>query len=188
MPLKTSILFFLFLLLGLLFSSCDDELEAVSQDIQKEMVAREVARDVELLYSDSAIVRVRVKGPTMTRHLDRGDPKQEFPDGVSIDFLAPSGNTQSFLSAKYAMRKENKDEVIIQDSVVWNSKQGEKLETEELIWDNKKRTMKSNKFVKITKPGEVVYGYGFEANEDFTVWKIKAMEGIMKVEGFEDLQ
>ncbi len=174
--------------IGFALVSCDGDLEAVPVEIQKEMVAKEVAKDVELLYSDSAVVRVRVMGPTMMRHLDKGDPRQEFPDGVTIDFLGEGGKVQSYLTSKYAMRKENKDEVVIQDSVVWKSKQGEQLETEELIWDNKNRKMHSSKFVKITKPGEVVYGYGFEANEDFTVWKIKAMEGIMNVEGLDDIK
>ena len=167
-------------------SSCENDLAAIPTDIDKDMIAKETARDVKLLYSDSAVVRVRVTGPVMMRHLDKSDPRQEFPEGISVEFLDASGRTQSYLSAKYAMRKENKDEVIVQDSVVWQSKQNERLETEELVWDNKKRKVHSNKFVKITKPGEVVYGYGFEANEDFTVWKIKALEGVIKVDGIEN--
>ena len=62
----------------------------------------------------------------------------------------------------------------------------EQLETEELIWDEKKEKVYSNKFVKITKPDEKIYGYGVEANQDFTRWKINAIEGELKVDGLTD--
>ena len=80
------------------------------------------------------------------------------------------------------------DEVTVRDSVVWQSVNGERLETEELVWDDQKHIVFSDRFVKITKPGEVLYGYGFEANEDFTRWQIKALEGRIKVDGLDELR
>jgi hypothetical protein len=66
--------------------------------------------------------------------------------------------------------------------VVWKSHKQEKLESEELIWEEEERRIYSNKFVKITKPDEVIYGVGFETNQEFTRWKINAPEGEILVD------
>ena len=59
--------------------------------------------------------------------------------------------------------------------------EGEKIETEELIWNEKDAKISSDKFVKITTPDEILMGEGFEANEDFTRYKIKKVKATLKV-------
>lgn len=142
----------------------------------------ERATDVEILYSDSAQVRVKIQGPTMLYHASRGEKRQEFPDGVIVDFFGQGQQITSTLTAKRATRYENKQQVIVQDSVVWRSIEKEKLESEELIWDEKTQRVFTQKFVVITRPDEIIYGHGFEANQDFSYSKINAIEGRLKVE------
>lgn len=167
----------LFLLL-----SCQNEMaeiEALNANFNPQI---EKAKEVEILYSDSAEVRVRITGPTLIYHLDKKAPKQEFPDGIFVEFFDKFGRTTSELSARYGLRLEQRDEVIVRDSVVWESMEGEKLETEELIWDERKKLIYTNKFVVVTTPDEIIYGHGFEANQDFSYSKINAIEGRLKVE------
>ena len=173
-----------FLLFALLFFfACENDLEEVNKVVSKGAINEELIKDFQTFYSDSAVVRVKVSGPIMIRHLDRRNPHQEFTEGLQIDFFGPQKKTQSKLTAKYGIRYEHKKEIIMRDSVVWKSKKGETLETEELIWDDRKQKVYSTKFVKITTPEEKIYGYGFETDKDFTRWKIKQVEGILKVDG-----
>ena len=175
------------LLISIVFiAGCENDLTEIQKVITKEEVGTEQAFDVEMLYSDSAQVRVCIKGPLLIRYLDKVDPREEFPEGVKVDFFGPRNTPQSVLTAKYAIRHQKKNEVFIRDSVVWESKNQERLETEELVWDDKNQRVYSNKFVTIRKPEEVIYGYGFEATQDFTHWKIKAIEGRLKVDGLKD--
>lgn len=171
------------LLLSLLaLAACKNdlaEIEALADDYSTEV---ETAKEVEILYSDSAQVRVRVTGPTMLYHLDQSTPFQEFPDGVLVDFFDDKGEVTSQLTAQYGIRYENKAEVVVRDSVVWQSNEGEKLETEELIWDERRNKVYTKKFVVITRPDEIIYGHGFEANQDFSYSRINAIEGRIKVE------
>jgi len=176
---------FLFLFVFLI-SSCENDLREIESVATSDELKYETMKNVELLYSDSAIVRVKVMGDKMFRYLDINAPRQEFPEGIQVDFFDPSGRTQSELTAKYALRFEKKNEINVRDSVVWESKKNEKLETEELIWDEKLNKVYTKKFVKITRPGEIVYGYGFEANQDFTRWEINAITGRIKVDGLAD--
>lgn len=167
----------------LFFAACENDLAAVEKVLSQEAMTTEVIKDFQTFYSDSAVVRVKVSGPVMVRHLDRGNPHQEFVDGLQIDFFDAQENVRGKLTANYGIRYENKKEFVMQDSVVWKSKRGETLETEELIWDDRKQKVYSSKFVEITKPGEKIYGYGFETDKDFSRWKIKQIEGVIKVDG-----
>ena len=182
-----SLLLFLNLLMAgaALLTGCKNSVEDVNALVSKFDTQVETAKDVEILYSDSAQVRVRITGPTMLYHLDRREPRQEFPDGVAVDFLGPEGAITSQLDARYGLRLENKSEVIVRDSVVWKSVEGEKIETEELIWDERKRKIYTNKFVVITRPDEIIYGHGFEADQDFSYSRINAIEGRLKVDDLE---
>lgn len=176
----------IFLLLGISFLfSCENDMNEINKIIAQEQLATEVAHGVDMIYSDSALVKVRVEASTMIRHLDKIDPYQEFTEGIKVVFFTPNQRVQSTLTAKKAIRYDKKNQIIVRDSVVWQSEDGERLETEELIWEELKDRVYSNKFVKITQPEDVIYGYGFEANQDFTHWTINALKGDMGVKGLD---
>ncbi len=168
--------------------ACDNDLTDSGQIIPRDAVQFETGKDVELLYSDSAQVRVMVSGPEMVRYTDRVHPRQEFPSGVKVLFYDKFQKVQSIMTARKAVRMESKGLTVIQDSIVWESVSLERLETSELIWDEKKNIVYSNKFAKITKPGEIIYGYGFETNQEFSNWRIRAIEGQFKADQLDRLQ
>lgn len=177
-----------FVILAGTVASCDDPHVETRQVITQDDVAVEVARDVEVLYSDSAIVRVRVTGPLLHNINERENPRQEFPEGIRIDFLEANRSIRSNLTAKTAIRQPEKGLIIARDSVVLSTVKQEKLETEELIWDEKTGKVRTEKFVKVTQPGEVIYGFGLEAEQDFSYWKILVPKGRIKVEQLNELK
>lgn len=162
--------------------SCENDLNEINRIFSEEDIGVEIAKDVEILYSDSAVVRVRMKGPTMKRYTELDESREEFPDGITVDFFEKNGSTTSWLSARKGVRYESKGQMIVQDSVVWESANKDRLETEELIWDEKTEKVYTNKFVVVRRPDEILYGYGFESNQNFTHSKIRAIEGRLKVE------
>jgi LPS export ABC transporter protein LptC len=96
---------------------------------------------------------------------------------MKVEFFTPNKRVTSRLTAKYGMRLEKDKQIIMRDSVVWESLNKEILETTELIWDEKEERVFTNKFVVIRRPGEIITGYGFESNQDFTYSKIKSVTG-----------
>lgn len=162
-----------FLVIGLL--SCANNLNDVDALLDEENLLIETSRNIRMIYSDSARVRVIISGPRMLSYLDKKDPKQEFPDGVHAEFMNDYGQKHSFLDAKYAIRDNRKNLVHCKDSVVVYNGNGEKLETSELFWDEKSGTMRTDKFIRISQPtrGDTTYGVGFESNEDFSKFIIK---------------
>ncbi|MEO1627455.1 MAG: LPS export ABC transporter periplasmic protein LptC [Bacteroidota bacterium] len=171
-------------LLGLM--ACENDLAEVQKIIDRDETGREVAYDVELLYSDSAVMRVSIKAPVMYRYLDNNNPRAEFPNGVQVDFFNDAGKREGFLTSKYALRLDDRQQIIVRDSVVWQNRRKEMLESEELIWDERSRKVSTKKFVKITRPDEIIYGYGLMADQDFTSSRIEAVQGRIKVDKIKE--
>ena len=164
-----------------LFSACENDPSDVAALLATLNPEVEQATEVEILYSDSSLVKVRIQGPTMLTYLDRNDQRQEFPDGVRVEFFSPEGDITSVLTAKYGVRIDSKKQIIVRDSVVWQSVEQEKLETEELIWDERAEKVFTQKFVVITRPDEIITGHGFESDQNFENARINAVDGRIKI-------
>jgi LPS export ABC transporter protein LptC len=168
-------------------SGCVNDLAEVNQLFDETSTGVEIARDIEMLYSDSAIVRVRILGPTLMRYLEDEKPRDEFPDGVHVDFLDADGSVNSTLDAQYAVRYTREKQVIVRSdinegtTVILQNDKGEKLETSELIWDEAESKVFTDKFVKITKPEEIIFAYGFSAKQDFSEYTLNKVVGRVKV-------
>jgi LPS export ABC transporter protein LptC len=169
----------------LVTSACREKVNSHPAIFTDDDVAVEIGRDVEILYSDSAVVKVRVLGSVLHNYGSLSEPKQVFPAGISVTFFDFSGKETSHLVAKNAIREQGRKLITARDSVVLTTVKGEVLETEELIWDEKEEKLKTQKFVKVTSPDEVIYGFGLEANQDFTYWKILVPQGRIATKGVE---
>lgn len=137
----------------------------------------EIVRDVVLMYSDSLRLRARVEGPKLVKYLKRQEEKEEFPEGVKVIFYEPDGSESGTLIADFGIRDPRKKRIKGIGNVVFHNPAGEKLETEELIWDEENDRVFTRKFVLFTTPEEKVWGMGFEANQDFSFRRIFAPEG-----------
>ena len=89
------------LLIGM--ASCANDLNDVDALLEESDLLIETSKNIRMIYSDSAQIRVIISGPRMLSYLDKKSPKQEFPDGVHADFMNDRGQKGSFLEAKYAI-------------------------------------------------------------------------------------
>ncbi len=137
----------------------------------------EKAENVEILYSDSAEIRVKVTGPTMLNHTDRREPRQEFPDGLEVFFYGENLELTSTLKANYGIRFDNQDQVIVRDSVVWESANDQRLETEELTWNERTQKVYTNRFAAIITPEDTIFTRYFEADQNFKNIKFRSNSG-----------
>ncbi len=173
----------LFLLpLLIVFSSCENDPADIVALERKMDPGVEIADSIRMIYSDSAQIKVTIEGPILLNHLDKLDPRQEFPRGLFVTFFGPQQDTTSTLEARWGVYRERENEVVVRDSVVWRGNEGEKLETEELIWDEAREKIYTKKFVVITRPESIIYGYGFEADQDFSNARVLSVEGRLPVD------
>ena len=176
----------LFLFLAVTFIACENDLQTVKNITAKETLPDESASDVELIYSDSARIKVKLNAKQLDRYSTSRDPYIEMKNGVSLNFYDDSMRVKTRLTAKYAIRKENSSIMEAKDKVVVVNELGQKLETEHLIWDENTRKIYTNTFVKITTEDKIFMGDGMVANDDFTGWKITNSSGIINVDDAEN--
>jgi len=180
------IFFSLILFVSCLVGGCADDIAEDAIKITPGDIKKEVIKGVEILYSDSAKIRVRISGPLMYRILDSDNPSEEFTKGVHVDFFDENGNVTSTLKADYAQRYQNKPEVLARGNVVMTSSKKENMETDEIIWDRNTEKVYTHKFVMVKTPKETFWGQGFESNQDFTQWHINGLEGHINSDKFEN--
>jgi LPS export ABC transporter protein LptC len=177
--MRVTCFFFILALLGF-FWACkgkEDQVEVFSQ----QDVSIERIQQVDMLYSDSAKLRVRIRGPVMLRHLASDDPRQEFISGIKVDFFNAYGALAGTLTAKYAVRYEYKGVTLVRDSVVWKSIDGKKLESPELTWNERDQQISTNRFVVVTTRTDTIRSHGFTANQDFSNIRFSAVDGSLEV-------
>jgi len=177
--MKSVLSSFLMLFL-ILFSSCENNIAEVNTLTKTENRPIESAKDVEVIYSDSALVKIKLISKQLDKYAGE-DPFVEFPKGLKVYFYNRNLKVESELSANYAIRYEKKNLMEAKKDVVVINEKGEKLNTEHLIWDEKKQKIYSDAFVKITTADEVIFGEGFEAEQDFSKYRINKIKGTINL-------
>ncbi|MDX5320063.1 MAG: LPS export ABC transporter periplasmic protein LptC [Bacteroidota bacterium] len=177
---KTSLLSgFLFVLF---LSACDLQVEKEKvEKMLSDTVFSEYAENVEMRYSDSGRARAVLYAPVLER-FQTEEPYTTFEQGVTGYFYGPSGRVENSLKAKWGISYDKKKLVEMRNDVQLINFKQEKLNTDKLIWDQKTGKIYTDAFVKITTPENIIMGEGFEANQDFTEYKIFKVKGEISVD------
>lgn len=152
----------------------------------KEMEAKENAgkeefgTEVEILITKKGKANIKITAPVAVRNYGT-KPFTEFPEGMTLEVYNQQGEQESTLRANYGKMGDGSTQMTAKDSVVVVNKTGEVLNTEHLIWDKEQSIIKTEGFVKIHTADEIIYGDGFESNDDFTEYTITNIHGIVKV-------
>ncbi len=165
----------------LCLAGCVNDPEVVFETAEKIQPSVERGRDVTMVYSEDGEVQLQLRAPRVVRRQGE-EPVTEFPEGLKVTFFDAALRPSSTLEADYGIRDENAQEVTVRDHVVVVNDVGERLDTEELVWNARDRKIRSDAFVKITTAEEVLYGTGFEADETFSRYRILEPEGSFRVE------
>jgi len=172
--------FFMLALFLTVFCSCENDIEKVSLVTDKKKVPVEKSTGLVIWYSDSAKTKVKVSAPELQK-FDGEKPVTELPAGVHVEFYNDSMKITSTLTSKYAIRKDTESIMEARNNVVVVNEKGEKLNTEHLVWNELTSKIYSDEFVKITTPDKIIFGNGFEANQDFTNYKIFNIKGTITI-------
>lgn len=156
-------------------AACTTDIKDINNLVEQNKNLPDIGTNIEMLYSDSALVKVRILSPTMKRYTLDGQSIDEFTDGLKVEFLNENKRVTSWLEADYALRKDNEKKVYVERNVILYNKNNDKLETDELVWDEEAEEVYTSRPVKISQPsrGDTSFGYGFKADQEFTRFEIK---------------
>jgi LPS export ABC transporter protein LptC len=136
--------------------------------------------NIETLYSDSAILRVKLKAP---KQIEDQNGDRKFPNGVYVEFYNEEGKMSSTLKANTGEYNKLHNLYTVRGNVIIeNMEEKRKMNSEELLWDPQKKKVHTNKFVRIETPEEIITGEGLDATQDFSDYTILKPRGTFSVE------
>jgi len=91
-------------------------------------------------------------------------PYSEFRSGIKVSFYEGNEKPAGTVFSKYAKYTDKKKLWELKDSVVIVNETNDKLETEQLFWDQEKDMIYTDRFIKITNEDQTVMGTGFESD------------------------
>jgi len=173
--LKTA---FVFAITGLMLISysCKNKLEDINAIVITDTNPVSTTKNVEIIYSDSAKIQTVIKAPLLKNYGGK-NPYSEMPRGINAVFYDSNMRVKTHLTSKYAIKYDKKNVMEVMNDVVVINEKGEQLNTEHLIWDEKKRRIYNDVFVKITTADKVFYGDGLDADDSFLKWVIRKPRG-----------
>jgi LPS export ABC transporter protein LptC len=170
-------------LIAMMFFSCQNKnIEQIKAFSHPPGSPEVIADNLDLFYSDSTIVRFRLKCPKLLIFQDEDEPYKEFPNGFKIEQYDRNRKITSSIKASYGKYYEKKELWEAKQNVVAVTENGDSLKTELLYWDEKKEMIYSDQFVKIIQKEQIITGIGFERNLQTKKWKIIQPKGTVMIE------
>lgn len=162
--------------MALCLYSCENNLDTVNLITAKDKTPLGSEKNATIIYTDSAKTKFKLMAPLIERYGGL-DPYQEASKGITVEFYDDSSHINGHISADYAIRHEKSGITEADNNVVVVNKKGERLNTEQLFWNQNKHIIYTNKYVQITTGTEIIYGDGLTSNEDFTKYTITNIRG-----------
>lgn len=152
--------------------SCDKKIDKIPSS---EILALPsiTVKNFRSVYSDSGKVQLVLRSTLMEEFKKNDEPYMEFREGILVTYFEGNKDSIGFVSAKYARFNEKNKLWELKDSVVVVNETNDKLETEQLFWDQEKDRIFTEKSVKITNEDQTVLGSGFESDSKLTTRMIK---------------
>ncbi len=176
---KSGVLFLFLIFISL--AGCKNDIDKIKTIITVNDTIQPVkAEGVKLEYFDSGKLKAIIEAPVMERF---PEPKSilEMKKGLKGYFYNSAGKVENELFSQYGINYLDQKIIELKTNVILQNDKGEKLNTEKLIWDQNKGIVFTDEFVKITTADEVIYGNGFEADQNFNSYRIFNITGILSV-------
>lgn len=159
-----------------------DQPQYVSKFKNRATVPGMFTDSVTMLISDSGVIRYRVISEVWKIYDKAAEPYWYYPKKVYFEKFNDSLKTESMVSsdtAKYYTRLKKWE---LRKNVKLINLNGDQFETSLLYWDQMSRRIYSDSFIRIEQNGQTMMGYGFESNEQLTVYRIKKPTGDFPVD------
>ncbi|WP_317899835.1 LPS export ABC transporter periplasmic protein LptC [Aurantibacillus circumpalustris] len=168
-----------------LFVSCTNDLKDVMALPKNELSPSQIGDTVTMIYTDSSQLKVMLKANRMlVFEKNVSEPFKILPNGFFVTFFEDD-KISATLKANYGVQYDVSKKMEAKYAVEVVNRDGTKLETEKLIWNELTKKIYTNAFVKITTETEIITGVGMESNQDFTKYQLKKIVATLQLKDDE---
>ncbi len=177
---RSSSIIILYALILTVTSCQENDISKVKAMFNENDADVEVADSVNFIYKEGEYIRAIVTGKTIKRYT-KTQNKLEFPDGLLVKFFEQL-NLISVLKADYAENNDAEQFIKVSGNVHMENSRYEIMETQELTWNIRNKKVFTDKPIKIKTIDNIIYGVGFDSDEDFSNYTIRKVNGIVAVD------
>ncbi len=153
-----------------LFACGEEKVQpSVNKQISGDVIPDQESWNSKIIFSENGILRAILYADSLKVFEKK---RITLIDGVKINFYDREGHKTSTLTSKHGKVNDATKDMFAIDSVVAVNDSGVVLKTSELVWKNKIKKIKTNKFVTIDDKSEHIEGYGMEADDDLSNYTI----------------
>jgi LPS export ABC transporter protein LptC len=160
----------------IVFTACESNFKDVQKINFSEFTPSGEADDFNLKYTDSGKIKSILISPKMLDYSNVEFPFTEFPKGIDVTLYDEKAK-RTFVKAKYAISFKGTDIIDLQGNVTITTESGQKLETEQLYFDQKNEWFHTEKSFKLSAPNGVSYGEGIDFSKDFKIVNSQRVKG-----------
>ena len=163
-----------------MFVSCRNDLDRVSAVEIPRAAPDRITKGAEYFFTDSGQVRNRLRSGRIAEW--NSEPQRtELSEGLELVFFRADGSEGSVLTARRGIIVPQEKRMEVYEDVVFVNAKGERLETEQLTWDQDSAKVRTDRAVRIIRGGDVIHGHGLEADEDLSRYTIRRITGILEL-------
>jgi len=165
-----------------MLSSCKNDIREVTALNAGDSIPDLTAKNFVYLRSDAGRIVAKLQSPRMTQFMGENS-HMEFPDGFKIEFYNRLMQVESVLTADYGIQYDKRKLIIARKNVVViDLIANRQLEAEELVWDQRRKKIYSESKIKITTPTQILFGAGFESDENFRGYEVFKGSGDFEID------
>lgn len=163
------------ILVTMLFS-CSNSLETIEKIPQQDTNAFQTGKNVEIAFSDSGKLKAVLRTPLMKRYKNP-QPYMLMPAGIVVNFYDSLQKRDSYMTADFAKRFEQDKKLELKYNVEIHTKDSKSFYSDHLIWLEAQKRIYSDQYIKIITPEKIIWGDGFESDENFKDYHIIKPKG-----------
>lgn len=163
--------------------SCREEDKLGTANIRTENRPTMTTRNVMTVISDSGIPQYRLVGPVWYVYDNLDTPLWILPRGPYLEKFDPEFNVVFTVACDSAVNNRLTSEWRLLGNVEYKQDPGVLILTQELIWNQREGTVRSDSFIHLEEPGKVIEGYGFMGKTsprgDLTDYRLNRPQGML---------
>jgi LPS export ABC transporter protein LptC len=149
-------------------------------EINGDEKASVVTKNVTITFSDSSKIISQISAPIRKDYLSENS-FSDFTEGITLILYDNTQLPATTLKANYGRIWQKTGMLTVKGNVELTSKNGGRLLTEELIWDNKSKMIKTGKPIQIIDNKRMLTGQGLIADEKFENYQILLPTGVITI-------
>lgn len=158
--------------------SCENNVKEVQNLTSNQNLPLQQGKEVEYIFTDSTKIIYRAFAVEFVETETEDGKFNEFPKGGRIISYDTDETVAWEIQANYAKNHHSEELWELRNNVVAKSDDGKTINTELLYWDQKKKLIYSDQYVRIiTEDGQVLEGTSFTSDEEMNEIRMKKVTG-----------